>query len=347
MTPRSSWRGIACALILAAAAWATPAGAWNARGHMLVAAIAWDDMKPATRTRAAELLRLNPLYGDWTASAPAGEADRWAFIRNATWPDIIRSRGCDADGNGKDDRLPDGSDGVWNGSSAALCYYDDGSTPVGLPRERRNIGYRDQLLHRYWHFKDIPFSPDGTPLTQPDEPNAATQIAAFRAALKSTSPASEEERSYALAWLEHLVGDMHQPLHATSRFTAKTKRGDNGGNSVKVCTTDANCTKKKAWALHSFWDGALGSGESLRALVEYAGELPDAPTSEAADLDVDAWIEASFKLARTKAYVPPIRRETGPYRITTHYRTQAAEVSRDQVALAGARLARVLDEALQ
>ena len=52
-------------------------------------------------------------------------------------------------------------------------------------------------MHRYWDFIDIPFSSDGTALTDPDIPNAQTQIVAFRETLRN-SGASDELKSYDL-----------------------------------------------------------------------------------------------------------------------------------------------------
>src|SRR5260221_8006323 len=163
--------------------------AYNPHGHMTVAAIAWNHLTPATKKKVTALLNLNPDYKKWIANLPAGstaaQRDQVAFVVAATWPDNIK-----------------GEKG----------YVNDGDVPNG-PDVAKNEGYSDKLQHRYWHFVDVPFSPDGTPLEQPKVPNAKTQIAVFRDTLKS-STASNALKSYNLAWLEHVVGDVHQPLHA-------------------------------------------------------------------------------------------------------------------------------------
>jgi len=87
-------KSVACILALAAALCPAGAQAWNARGHMTVAAIAWEKMTPAARQRAAALLQLNPDYPTWTAGVAEAERDRVAFIHAATWPDDIKSRAC-------------------------------------------------------------------------------------------------------------------------------------------------------------------------------------------------------------------------------------------------------------
>jgi hypothetical protein len=54
----------------------------------------------------------------------------------------------------------------------------------------------------------------------------------------------------ALAWLFHLVGDIHQSLHTAQLFTAEYPRGDRGGNEICVRVTQAG----QPMDLHKFWD---------------------------------------------------------------------------------------------
>jgi hypothetical protein len=59
-------------------------------------------------------------------------------------------------------------------------------------------------MHKYRHFVDLPFSPDGTALEDPPSPNVQTQIALFRKAL-SSELVTDDVTSYDLAWLNHLT----------------------------------------------------------------------------------------------------------------------------------------------
>ncbi|MGR9180456.1 S1/P1 nuclease (plasmid) [Rhizobium leguminosarum] len=63
-----------------------------------------------------------------------------------------------------------------------------------------------------------------------DPVNLLTQIQTLTAGLPSSSGLPDNVRSYDLVWLLHLVGDAHQPLHATARFSQAHKHGDQGGN---------------------------------------------------------------------------------------------------------------------
>ena len=313
-------------IALAALAVASPAYAWNNYGHMEVAAVAWAHMERPIQQKASALIKLNPLYKEWIKGVPAKDRDEVAFVIAATWPDIIKR---------DDDYHNDGSDG--------------GDRPPNSPKASQNIGYDDMLRHKYWHFVDTPFSPDGTPTVQAAKPNAQTQIAAFRAKLADHS-ASEDVRSYDLVWLLHLVGDVHQPLHATSRFVAsnpKNRHGektDNGGNLVKI-----HCTKcQSATNLHAFWDDALGPSKvTAQTVIEAATELAAPDPAQAAIADEKDWIRESFELAKKDVYVSPIGVTAETFEITKVYQDNAVKVAKDRIALAGVRLANLLTEALK
>ncbi|HJT20093.1 MAG TPA: S1/P1 nuclease [Nitrospira sp.] len=288
------------------------ASAWNDFGHMIVAAIAYDHLTPTARAQVDALLKLNPSYPDWVTRIDRQDRRKVAFIKAATWPDMIK---------------------------IDYRYREDGDRPKG-PDAGRNIGYADKLIHRYWHYIDIPFSLDGTALTDPDIPNAQTQIVAFRQTLKDAG-ASDDLKSYALVWLLHLVADVHQPLHATTRFTQKQPNGDRGGNDVKVCTA-TGCGGK----LHRFWDDLLGTSEDYKAAIDKAKALEPAETKLAGISDEAIWIEESVLAAKQTAYATPIGPEEGPYDLTDTYKAAAREVAERRIALAGIRLANLLNDAL-
>lgn len=324
------------AAVLLLLAQTTPAQAWNARGHMTVAAIAWSKMSTKARARAAALLKLNPRYPAWTQGVPRNRQALVAFVRAATWPDEIRGMVC---------------------ASGPECYRDDGYTPADADSDLE-IGYADKRLRRYWHFKDLPFSDDGTALKQPFAANAETRIVATSASLASPR-LSDEAKSYDLAWLLHLVGDVHQPLHATSRFSRQLPQGDNGGNAEFVCLpAPAICETAgpTALRLHGLWDAALGSNDDPASAIRTAHRLltlsarrghPLAKTLSRTNLGVPpaAWLQESYRLARTYAYAAPVGDGTGPFRMTATYLADLHAIGDRQILIAGERLARMLDHA--
>ncbi len=342
--------GLAAFAVLASAPGA--ALAWNNRGHMLVAAVAWGKMSPATRTKVNALLKQYPLYPQWVAGVPAASRPVTAFLKAATWPDIIKGRMCKLNTDPQP-TPPNSGDNVWHGAADKICYIDDGSTPPTGPTASRNVGFSDMLLHKYWHYEDLPFATDGGATEPAPGVNAGTQIAAMRDQLRTGSAA---QRAYAVPWLIHMAGDIHQPLHATSRFVGG--KADHGGNSVQVCTTQTTCTLGSAQSLHSFWDGALGADQDLKVIRTEADKLCNATavkqklcdpkTAGAEDVtDPEAWIAGSFDLAKAFAYAAPVGATTSTaFRLDATYRTNAARVARTQVALAGTRLAKLMDASL-
>jgi hypothetical protein len=292
--------------------------AWNALGHRVVADVAWQKLSPATRGKVVALLRQNPDYSRWIQGVPAAKRDEYAFMHAANWPDDIK----------KDD----------------VRYTDEGDTPTG-PKAARNVGYADVLRHRYWHYINFSFSPDGTAVTDPDPVNIETQIRAFRQTLRS-STATDALKSYDLVWLIHLVGDAHQPLHSTSRFAAAFPTGDHGGGSVTVCPVA--CATRKL-SLHAFWDDVLGDDAADNGATAHAiaTSLAAADPAQASIDHEHQWLEESLALAKTTVYVAPVQNGPGPFTLSAAYRSNAKGIARSRIALAGARLARLIETSFQ
>lgn len=322
----TSLRTFLCSLFLALLP--TSLVAWGPIGHMTVAYVAFQKLTPAAKARVRNLLKLNPDYANWEKQIPAGTSsddhDRMIFMMASTWADDIK---------GDPQYTDDGTDG--------------GNTPDGAPSSQ-NTGYTDLLRHKYWHFVNTPFSPDQTSLPTMSVPNAQTQIVAFRAVLASAQ--SDGLKSYDLVWLLHLVGDVHQPLHATTRVTQSEPKGDAGGNFVKLFG-DASSNP------HSYWDDLPGSDckfcsdkiQCVNRAIVLGKSLPPAALKAGHNTDTAAWISESFEYARTRVYRDPIGVKDQPYTIVpaSLYETEAYRLAEKRIAVAGARLARVLNEELK
>ncbi len=280
---------------------------------MMIAAAAYPKLRPSLRAKLDRLIALHPDYPTWIAGIAPARRGLVAFMLASTWADAIKR---------------DGRHG------------NDGNRPNG-PAASRNEGYGDELQHRYWHFIDLPFSVDGTSPEPTPTPNAATQIAAFRAALGAPN-VSDALKSYDLVWLIHLVGDVHQPLHCIARFDRAHPTGDQGGNLVPLCALP--CKDQ----LHGFWDTVLGTALDPASAVADAARLP-APDPHAARVRDEAeWVRHSFELAKARVYAdPPIGPGPGPFTLDATYVAESRRLARLQAALAAARLANLLDEALR
>jgi hypothetical protein len=298
---------------------ATTCFGWDEFGHMIVASVAYDQLTPSVRQKVSTLLKLHPKYQQWVARVSPDKRDRMALLKASLWADDIKK--------------PDSGfirDGVHNGNRPSS------------PDAARNIGYADNLQHKYWHFIDRPFSSDGTTVVNPSFPNVRTQIALFKATLSSPT-ATDDVKSYDLVWLLHLVADAHQPLHATSRFNDAQPAGDEGGNTVLVCWK--HC--KSTYRLHAFWDKIVGTSKNPSAAMRKARDLP-APDPLRAVVDDEAeWIEESFQIAQIYVYTSPIEASPGPHVLTSAYQATARKIASRRLALAGTRLANLLNEALK
>src|SRR5260221_5755086 len=300
---------------------AQPLYAWFDGGHMLVAYIAYKNLTPKTRARVDTLLKLNPMYVQWTQEVSEDQKGFVAFLHGATWPDCIKQTAC-----------------------SAGYKSDGGDTPPGKPTDAQNPGYADKFMHKYWHFVDIPYAA-GALGEPPKVPNALTEILLLSQAIGTDE--SEDVKSYDVVWLEHLVGNVHQPLQCTARFTKNHPNGDAGGNFV------AFCQKPCRDELHAYWDGLLGDKQSIDE-VSQAGQalLAIARPIEADNADPHAWVNDSFGLAKALVYVSPISADNDPSvpissRPDVSYSAQASEVARSQATLAGYRLADLLNANLK
>lgn len=317
-------RGSVFALLLATlASTSKDAVAWNDFGHMQVAALAYRTLDARSRQRVGELLKLNPSYGYWTVGSKPGHERQSAFIRAATWADAIK---------------------------ADPAYTDDKSTD---PNAMQIVGYSDRSRHGYWHYINVPFSPDDTALQPAPTPNAVTMIDSLRATLASND-ASDEVKSYALVWLLHLVGDIHQPLHCVARFDAEHPTGDHGGNGVEItgaihaapCDDPRYCPYAPPTRLHAYVDSVLGSSYALEPVLTAIAELPAPNSKQVAIVDAARWAEEGLALAKSDVYVGPIGVGKGPFRVDSAYEMKIAALARQRVALAGVRLGKLLRDAL-
>ena len=70
---------------------ASPAAAFNALGHKVIADIAWQQLDKKTRAEIVAVLRRHPRFDqDFAPGMPGADQDRWIFQHAATWPDQIR-----------------------------------------------------------------------------------------------------------------------------------------------------------------------------------------------------------------------------------------------------------------
>jgi hypothetical protein len=223
-----------------------------------------------------------------------------------------------------------------------MRFYDD--TRANTPPTPMLPGFPSMAKHTNWHYIDVPFSPDGTALEPPPVPNGLLELQ--RLIKEIGKPASDTVNpAYDLPWLLHISGDLHQPLHCTSRFVKSQPKGDAGGNQVFVGPN---------FNLHSYWDGLEGNDASDVTVTRIAGEITAAYTQEHGQKphlskDPRKWVREGFDLARLKVY--SFGNGTGtreqPLVLPDSYESKAKALATDQIAKAGFRIAAILNEQLK
>jgi hypothetical protein len=139
-------------------------------------------------------------------------------------------------------------------------------------------------------------------------------------------------RRIALRYVAHLVGDIHQPLHA-GRAT------DRGGTDITVTY------RRQTTNLHFFWDKDLVEMEEGNA-EEVAERLGASVTQEQRlkwqAADPNQWTDESFMLARSHAY-----NIGGSVELSADYVETVRPIVRARLVQAGIRLAWLLNTAFK
>ena len=136
-----------------------------------------------------------------------------------------------------------------------------------------------------WHYVTVPAGQLYRDVGAPEEGDAFTALERFRAVLRDPE-APAEERRLALRFAVHLVGDLHQPLHAGNGT-------DRGGNDFEVRWFRSPSN------LHRVWDSGMIDGQKL-SFTEWAAWLGARLTPERiaawSDADAETWIAESTAL---------------------------------------------------
>jgi hypothetical protein len=291
-----------------------PAQAWDETGHMVVSRIAWQNMTPKAKRISIALLSSAPQDSSLPTLLPQDTRARAVreinfFLRASTWPDIVG-----------DVRQQVRRQKYRKSNWHFINFFWDNGGPGLTPRERTDI--------------------------VPEATNVVERLTALTADLQNRD-VDASERGIALAWVLHLVGDIHNPLHTSARVTFMDPKGDQGGNLFKLTSSGSN-------SLHSYWDNILDisvrrqRGESVdnyinRAATVIMARHPQAPLApRVEEMEFTNWAREGLVLSMTRVYPTTLQRGARP---TESYRRVAFDTSAEQIALAGYRLANVLNTA--
>lgn len=173
-----------------------------------------------------------------------------------------------------------------------------------------------------WHYVTVPSGRTYAQVGAPPEGDAVTALQRFSATVRD--PASSlADKQLALRFIVHVVGDLHQPLHAGNGT-------DKGGNDLKLSFAG------RPTNLHALWDSGLVDDEQL-SFSEMAAWLGARITpSDArawADPDPNVWIAESAAL-RDRIYPASGEAAIGYAYIYRHQREMEDRLSRGGVRLA-------------
>src|SRR5262245_56580808 len=303
-----------------------PAMAWNHSGHMIVSELAWRELSTSKKKAISNLLKQHPHYALLLATnvPPGVDTNEWVFLRASVWPDMVR---------------PSRSGGR--------------EKPADVTKYHRS----------QWHYINIPYvlPADADHISPSSFTIPTTNILwALTNALTILEDRHAEpaDKAVSLCWLLHLVGDLHQPLHAATLLSDAYPQGDQGGNLLGV--VDASQVPLN---LHSLWDQFLGAGDSYEFIASVADNIAHASQYDPSNLPeyknhktIRGWADESFVAAETFAYAEgelkfadwreynsgKIPAADVP-RLKSSYILNANDVARRRASLAGRRLADTLN----
>ena len=302
-----------CALVVSAQ---SSALAWHDTGHMIVAQVAYLRLTPAAKAKV-----------DAMFAPPQGTRRPLIYLCAGYY-------------------MADTCEKIYDPITIAVWMDDFRGDSLNSPQ------------YDNWHYVDYPFF-DGVAESTKAGPEPENALARINWAINSLremanekpdAPGHAKREAEMTGFLYHLVGDIHQPLHATARVTAAHPEGDAGGNLFKLVMPQ----EPRVTNLHTFWDAAGGAfgwaspkrpldkagQDRIRSLAEeIMKEYPADSMPEAKDLDPHTWVMESNALARDVAY-KNIREGEAP---SAAYTDAAQKLSRKRLALAGYRLAGVLN----
>jgi hypothetical protein len=184
----------------------------------------------------------------------------------------------------------------------------------------------------------------------PDEGGLAMEKIAEFIKLEESN-ASDADKAIGIAWLEHLIGDIHQPLHASGRVTDLEPKGDQGANLFLLTPKDT--PRDKQDNLHSFWDGIVvrskpntddaSDAEYIAPIAkDIMKKYPFAKMQSRLALDNPGdWKKESFEIASTKLYPEDLKRFEAP---SPAYKKAAMKIAQERLALAGYRIGELFNK---
>lgn len=176
-----------------------------------------------------------------------------------------------------------------------------------------------------WHYVTVPEGQNYVNVGAPVEGDAVTALSHFKSVLLNDASTAEKKR-LALRFIVHIIGDLHQPLHAGNGT-------DRGGNDEKLqfFWHDSN--------LHRVWDSEMLDQRKM-SYTEWTEQLNRQITPQNirqwASVDPFVWIQESIEIRDT------IYPEEGA-ELSYDYLYNHLPIATERLQMAGIRIAMYLN----
>lgn len=215
------------------------------------------------------------------------------------------------------------------------------------PDEIRSEDNPNHKFHRPdWHFisYELRFP---NPTTTPETSVTPNVVSAINRAVDvvNDGDVEPEVRAMFLAWLIHLVGDLHQPLHCATFFSTQFKKGDMGGNLFWVAENG------KPQKLHSLWDKSLSKSDedlSITEIKKKAVQLLETNSAMPSTFDPKSISIESFNLSAQKVHLNGrllgSKTKTNPPELPNGYVAAMEDLAKSRCLLGGKDLSMMLNK---
>jgi len=293
----------------------TAAFGWDESGHKITAYIAWQRMTPDVRERVIKVL----------LSAPEDSQIAAYYL-------LYGSRSVEA---------------------RKREFFMLMATWPDIIRDKNFDTRFKKYNNGNWHYSDTfwKFKNGKIEFVESQEPNglAMQKLNDLSQLIRGTAP--DADKAVAIAWLEHLIGDLHQPLHTSAKITDSNPKGDQGGNLFLL--TPKGTPRDKQENLHWFWDSIVGRylpnakdqcdadyldpiAQEIIKLYPYEGERNKLSLNK-----FDVWAKESLDIATGTVY-KDLKFFEAP---SDKYKKRAFEITQKRLALAGYRMGDLFNDA--
>ncbi len=302
-------------LLILLASGSLSAFAWDDVGHKITGYIAWQRMSPAARENVIKILR----------AAPEDSQLATFYQSYGSEPEETRKRE----------------------------YFMLVTTWADIVRDRDFKTRFAKYNKGNWHYADTFWKQVNGKVEEltgfPEGGLGLEKLIEMDKVLRDPA-ASNGDKAVAIAWIMHIGGDLHQPLHTSARVTDVEPKGDQGGNLFLLSPEGAK--REDRVNLHSYWDSITGRNIPLKGeqcerdyIQPIADKIMkkypfDKMQSQLKLGQYDAWQKESFAFNPTDVFSADLKRNEMP---SDKYRKNAFEVSERQFAMAGYRLGETLN----